>query len=128
VFKSEGEALAFIRRKVAPGTEVHADESGAWNPLHGRFLMKRINHQEAYSLNDACTNDAESFFARMRRAEIGHHHHIAGPYLISSDRKWHGREDHRTDPNGFQVDRVVAPVMKNKPSVDFYGYWQKNWR
>jgi hypothetical protein len=44
--------------------------------------MKRINHQEAYSLNDACTNDAESFFARMRRAEIGHHHHIAGPYLI----------------------------------------------
>src|SRR5438309_10927922 len=82
VFRSEGEALDFIRRKVARGTEVHADESGAWNALHGRFTMKRINHQEAYSLNDACTNDAESFFARMRRAEIGHHHHIAGQYLI----------------------------------------------
>jgi len=32
VFKSEGEALDFIRRKIARGTEVHADESGAWNP------------------------------------------------------------------------------------------------
>ena len=58
-----------LRRKIARGTEVHADESDAWNPLHGRFLLKRINHQEAY--NGACTNDAESFFARMRRAEIG---------------------------------------------------------
>jgi transposase-like protein len=61
VFKSEGEALDFIRRKVAHGTEVHADESGAWNPLHGRFIMRRINHQEAYSLNDACVNDADRF-------------------------------------------------------------------
>jgi transposase-like protein len=125
VFKSEGEALDFIRRKVARGTEVHADESGAWNALHGRFTMHRINHQEAYSLNDACTNDAESFFARMRRAEIGHHHHIAGPYLIRFAQEMAWREDHRKDPNGFQVDRVVALVMKNKPSVDFCGYWQR---
>jgi ISXO2-like transposase domain len=88
--------------------------------------MKRINHQEAYSLNDACTNDAESFFARMRRAEIGHHHHIAGPYLIRFAQEIAWREDHRKDPNGFQVDRVVALVMRNKPSVDFCGYWQRN--
>jgi hypothetical protein len=117
VYRSEGEALDFIRRKIAPGTEVHADESGAWNALHGRFIMKRINHQEAYSLNDACTNDAESFFARMRRAEIGHHHHIAGPYLIRFAQEMAWREDHRRDSNGSQVDRVVALVMKNKPSV-----------
>jgi len=127
VYRSEGEALDFIRRKIAPGTEVHADESGAWNPLHGRFIMKRINHQEAYSLNDACVNDAESFFARMRRAEIGHHHHIAGPYLIRFAQECAWREDHRKDPNGSQVDRVVALVMKNKPSVDFCGYWQRSW-
>jgi transposase-like protein len=82
VYRSEGEALDFIRRRIGKGTIVHADESTAWNPLHGRFLLKRINHQEAYSLNGACVNDAESFFARMRRAEIGHHRHIAGPYLI----------------------------------------------
>jgi transposase-like protein len=127
VYRSEAEALDFIRRKIARGTEVHADESGAWNELHGRFIMKRINHQEAYSLNDACTNDAESFFARMRRAEIGHHHHIAGPYLIRFAQEMAWREDHRRDNNGDQVDRVVALVMRNKPSVDFCGYWQRSW-
>ena len=42
------------------GTEVYADEAGAWNELHGGFAMHRINHQEAYSLrryiytNNAC--------------------------------------------------------------------------
>jgi transposase-like protein len=126
VFHSEGEALDFIRRKIARGTEVHADESGAWNPLYGRFIMKRINHQEAYSLNDACTNDAESFFARMRRAEIGHHHHIAGPYLIRFAQEMAWRENHRKDANGFQVDRVVALAMRNRPSVDFCGYWPRS--
>jgi hypothetical protein len=30
----------------------------------------------------AYTNWAEEFFSRMRRAEIGHHHHIAGQYLL----------------------------------------------
>jgi hypothetical protein len=33
-------------------------------------------------MNGACTNLAEEFFSRMRRAEQGHHHHIAGSYLL----------------------------------------------
>jgi transposase-like protein len=82
VFRSEGAALSFIKARIAKGTVVHADEAGAWNDLHSRFEMKRINHQEAYSLDGACTNWAEEFFSRMRRAEIGHHHHIAGDYLL----------------------------------------------
>jgi transposase-like protein len=82
VFASEVAALNFIRTCIAKGTEVYADEGSAWNELHGRFTMHRINHQEAYSLEGGIyTNNAESFFSRMRRAEIGHHHHLAGPYL-----------------------------------------------
>lgn len=83
VFASEVAALNFVRTRIARGTEVYADEAGAWNELHGRFTMHRINHQEAYSLGEGIhSNNAESFFSRMRRAEIGHHHHLAGPYLI----------------------------------------------
>ena len=52
--------------------------------------MKRINHEEAYSLDGACTNWAEEFFSRMRRAEIGHHHHIAGAYLLRTRKRRHG--------------------------------------
>ena len=54
----------------------------SWDGLHDRFEMKRINHQEAYSLDGACTNYAEEYFSRLRRAEIGIHHHIAGAYLL----------------------------------------------
>ena len=78
VFGSESQASAFIRARIAKGTTVHADESGAWDNLHERFEMKRINHQEAYSLDGACTNQAEEYFSRLRRGEIGIHHHIAG--------------------------------------------------
>jgi hypothetical protein len=71
------------------------------------------------SLDGACTNNAESFFSRMRRGEIGHHHHIVGPYLARFAQEAAWREDHRREPNGSQVDRVVALAMANKPSVDF---------
>ena len=61
----------------------------------------------------------------MRRGEIGHHHHVAGPYLIRFAQEAAWREDHRKEPNGFQVDRLVGLAMHNKPSVDFCGYWQR---
>ena len=44
VFASEVSALNFIRTRIARGTTVYADEAGAWNELHGRFTMHRINH------------------------------------------------------------------------------------
>jgi hypothetical protein len=107
---------------------VHADEAGAWNELHSRFEMKRINHEEAYSLDGACTNWAEEFFSRMRRAEIGHHHHVAGPYLLRYAQEASWREDCRRLSNGEQVNRVAALAMTSRPSVDFGGYWQRHQR
>src|SRR4029079_14240157 len=82
VFRSEGAALGWIKARVAEGTTLNADEAGSWNGLHSRSEVKRINHQEAYSADGACTNMAEEYFSRLRRAEIGHHHHIAGSYLL----------------------------------------------
>jgi transposase-like protein len=130
VFHSEVEALAFIRRQVPRGTELYADEASAWNALHARYTLHRINHEEAYSLGgeyEINTNSAEAFFSRMRRGEVGHHHHVAGPYLIRFAQEAAWREDHRKEPNGSHVDRIVALVMTNKPSVDFCGYWQRSW-
>jgi hypothetical protein len=124
VFRSEGAALSFIKARVVKGTVVHADEASAWNHLHSRYEMKRINHQEAYSLAGACTNWAQEFFSRMRRAEIGHHLHIAGPYLLRFAQEASWREDNRRLSNGEQVNRVAGLAMALKRSVDFCGYWQ----
>jgi hypothetical protein len=93
VFTSESAAGSFIRARIAKGTTVHADESGAWDGLHERFEMKRINHQEASSFDGACTNQAEEYFSRLRRAEIGIHHHIAGAYLLRYAQESSWRED-----------------------------------
>ena len=125
VFTSEDAAVSFIRARVAKGTVVHADESPAWNALHARFAMKRVNHQEGYSVDEACTNGAESFFSRMRRGELGHHHHIAGAYFARYAQEAAWREDYRHVANGDQVDGVVGLAMGLGPSVDFCGYWQR---
>ena len=53
------------------------------------------------------------------RVEIGEHAKAHSAHQAQL------REDHRREPNGAQVDRVVALVMRNKPSVDFCGYWQR---
>ena len=126
VFQSEAAAVGFIRAHVKPGTVVNADEASSWDSLHAKFEMKRINHQEAYSLDGACTNWAEEYFSRLRRGEIGHHHHISGPYLIRFAQEAAWREDSRRVANGEQVTRVAGLAMMNKPSVDFCGYWQRH--
>jgi len=126
VFRTEGEAQSFIRSRIAKGTTVHADEAGSWEGLHDRYEVKRINHQEAYSLDGACTNWAEEYFSRLRRAEMGHHHHISGAYLLRYAQEASWREDNRRVSNGDQVQRLAALSMKRKPSVDFSGYWQKH--
>jgi hypothetical protein len=126
VFRTEGAALSWIKSRVVDGTTVNADESAAWNSLHSRFEMKRINHQEAYSLDGASTNWAEEYFSRLRRAEIGHHHHIAGVYLLRYAQEAAWREDNRRVSNGGQAERVAGLAMKRLPSVDFCGYWQRH--
>ena len=69
---------------------------------------------------------AEEYFSRLRRAEIGHHHHIAGPYLLRYAQEASWREDHRRISNGEQASLIAALAMKRGPSVDFSGYWQRH--
>jgi ISXO2-like transposase domain len=64
------------------GTVRTPDEAISWDNLHEHFEVKRINYQEAYGLNGACTNLAEKYFPRLRRAEAGIHHHAAAAFLL----------------------------------------------
>jgi hypothetical protein len=126
VFHSKSQASAFIRARIAKGTVVHADEAGSWDNLHERFKVKRINHQEACSLDSACTNWAKEYFSRLRRAEVGIHHQIAGAYLLRYAQESSWREDNRRVSNGDKVNRVAALAMKRGKSADFTGYWQRH--
>jgi len=129
IFRNEADALNFIRANVAPETTLYADEAAAWNALHARYELHRINHQESYSLKDEAqthTNNAEGFFSRMRRGEIGHHHHVAGPYLIRFAQEAAFREDFKRVANGDQADKIVSLAMRLPKSAEFCGYWQRH--
>jgi hypothetical protein len=81
VTRSEADCVAFVEKLVTPGSVNHADEAGHWDVLHAKYATRRINHQEAYSLNGACTNQAESFLARLRWMVMEQHHHVRPQYL-----------------------------------------------
>ena len=126
VVAKESDAVPFIRQHVTPGTVVHADEAPGWDRLHGNFEMRRINHSVAYSLDGACTNQAESFFSRMRRAELGQHHHFAGKYLISYASEMAWKEDNRRVDNGAQHKAVTGMALAHPVSRVWAGYWQRS--
>lgn len=125
VAKSEAEGSDVIAATVAPGSTIHADEATPYDALHLRFDMKRINHGEAYSLNGTCTNQAESYFSRLRRAEMGILHHVAGPYLnaYASEMAW--RENNSRVSNGEQFLAIVGSTMAAPVSRQWKGYWQR---
>lgn len=125
VAESESESVADVVSNIAEGTTVYADESSAWGALHSYFDTHRINHKERYSAGHISTNWAESYFSRLRRAEVGTHHHIAGPYLAAYATEMAWRENNRLVSNGGQYQMVVGAALKHPVSRSWKGYWQR---
>ena len=98
VFDSEDQARPWIAERIDLMANVYADEAPAWDDIHATHQAERVNHSVEYATGPACvvnTNQMESFFSRLRRFEIGTHHHVSGRYLLryANDSAW--RENHR---------------------------------
>jgi transposase-like protein len=125
VVKSEAASVPLIEKRVETGTTVYADDNSAWDVLNAYYPTKRINHSERYAEGETSTNQAESFFSRLRRAEIGTHHRIAGPNLDAYAGEMGWRENHRRESNGAQYLRVVSGSLAHPVSRKWKGYWQR---
>jgi hypothetical protein len=126
VVGSEAEAVPMIRASVASGTEVHADEAAGWNILHASYPMKRVNHSIEYKSEDGgCTNQAESFFSRLRRSEMGVHHRISGHRLQAYADECAWRENHRRRSNGDHWNLITAAALAHPKSAVWTGYWHR---
>ncbi len=125
VVPDEAALVPIIKRRVFKGTTIHADEAAAYDILHAHYAMKRINHQESYSRDGACTNNAESFFSRLRRAERGVHHRISGKHLhhYATEMAW--REDHRRQDNAWLTQSVANLTMVHALSTKWRGYGRR---
>lgn len=126
VTNSEADGVRGLHDRIVLGSTIYADEASHWDAFHARYVTKRINHSQAYSHNGASTNLAESFFSRLRRAEIGIHHKIAGPYLAAYAGEMDWREDHRRISNGEQYTLVTRAALAHPVSAQWKGYWQRS--
>jgi transposase-like protein len=125
IVRQEADAVALIRERVAMGSIIHADEAGGWDRLHAYYDVMRINHSVAFSLDGACTNQAESYFSRLRRAELGQHHHISGKYLAAYAVEMAWREDNRRMANGALHQAATGAALGHPVSRVWAGYWQR---
>lgn len=125
VVANEGDAVPYVRDHVGTLATIHADEGSGWDALHAGWDTRRVNHSVQFFDKGACTNQAESYFSRLRRMEVGTHHHIAGPYLraYAGEAAW--REDNRRVDNGAQALTVGASAMASGVSRAWKGYWQR---
>lgn len=126
VAHKESEGPKMIRQRVAIGSTIHADEATGWDALYAHYDMRRVNHSIAFSMDGACTNQAESYFARLRRSEMGIHHRLGGKYLhrYASEMAW--REDRRRVSNGEQSEEIMALALTHPVSREWAGYWQRS--
>jgi len=122
----EGEGVDIAKRIVCRTAVIHADEASHWDALHAGWMTRRINHSEAYSDGVACTNQAESFFSRLRRMVQGQHHFVSPQHLHQYANHCAWLEDHRREDNGALAHRVVGLAMAHPVSRNWKGYWQRN--
>lgn len=125
VFRTEDEALPMIRQRVADGSIILADEAASWDGLHAWYTAKRINHSIAFMDDGVCTNQAESFFSRLRRMVGGQHHKVSGRHLhaYASHAAW--LEDHRRVDNGSITRKALRLALAHPQSREWSGRWQK---
>ena len=126
VADTEAQGARRIAAKVRKDSTVYADEAKSWDALHAAFAVKRVNHNVAFMDDGVCTNQAESFFSRLRRAEIGTHHHISGRYLQAYAGEMAWREDQSRKSNGGQFLLIAAATAAHPVSRKWKGYWQRH--
>ena len=125
VVRHESEGVELAKRFVNRMATVHADEASHWDALHAGWFTRRINHSVAYSEDGICTNQAESYFSRLRRMIRGQHHHVSPRHLhqYATHAAW--LEDHCRLDNGALTHRAIGLALNHSKSPTWTGYWQR---
>lgn len=120
-------AWDLVRRHVRGPAHLVADEAPGYDDLVALFPMTRNNHGQAYVVEPgSSTNQAESYFSRIRRSFHGVHHRAAGIYLDWYVADLAHREDMRRMPMKDLAGRYLNAALAHPPSRNIAGYWQGN--
>ena len=128
VFRHEDEGVDRSAQRVRCRLAVmHADEASHGMRCTLGTTAKRINHSVAFSDDGACTNQAESFFSRLRRmVRRPAPSRVSAQYLhqYAAHAAW--LEDHRRLDNGTLAHRALGLALDHGVSRQWKGYWQRS--
>lgn len=114
----------FVAKHVTTGAVVTSDEHKAYAMLITHYNLKRVNHSERYSGPDGENiNQAESYFSRFRRMQVGQNHFF-GKHLLAYAAESAWRDDNRRNSNAVNARALLGLLLK--PNSD--GLWRGFWR
>jgi transposase-like protein len=117
--------LPVIKKYVCPGATIQTDEGHAYSSLIAWYNHETVCHSVEYSTDTGVNNNqAESFFARMRRAEYGTYNGMRPQYLAFYASEFAWREDTRRLSLGQKFDDVLGKVLRCGLSKAWRGYFQ----
>ena len=94
--------VKFLKKHVSlPDSLLVTDEYPGYNAVDFLLAHEVINHSEQYATGDIHTNTIEGFWALIKRAWYGSHHHYSKKYmpLYIAETSWKYNE--RKNPNAF---------------------------
>lgn len=122
--ETSAEILALTKKWVKKGSTVWSDECPSYGnlKLYG-YDHDAVNHKYEFS-NDKGVNEnqAESYFSRLRRAEVGVYHRITPKYMDDYAAEMAWREDVRRKNTAEQLYDLGSRVMRTGPSKDWRNY------
>lgn len=120
------EAIGKLAKKyIKEGATVMTDELGGYNILGMNFEHRTVNHTREFSTDDGVNNNqAESFFARVRRFIIGQVHRITPVYMKQYMNEMVWREDTRRERQVVMINNLLQLTTSAPPSDLWRGYWR----
>ncbi len=96
--------VKFLKKHVTlPASLLVTDEYRGYHAVDGLMAHEVINHSQAYAVGDVHTNTIEGFWALIKRAWYGSHHHYSKTYmpLFIAETSWKYNE--RKNPHMFNT-------------------------
>lgn len=127
VVKNEADARKRIYQCVDESAHLYLDMAAGWGGLTAHYTVHEVDHSSTFARweDGFCinTNQAESYNSRLRRAEVGTHHRIAGRYsgAYASEMAWREANRRRTAKDLFET--MLEAVCRHRPVTSWLGYW-----
>lgn len=124
--RRESDVLSDVLALTGEDAIIHTDKGSDWASLGAFRDLRQVNHSREYvTKRGVHVNMVESYNSRLRRAERGVYHRLAGRYLQSYADEIAWREDFRRTDSGRQFSDLLSAGVQAGVSKAWKGYWQR---